>query len=75
MSLDLEAAMAAAQAAAESAFRTAGMDDPKVMVNVAWRGARGAEYVAGSSAQPGMTPFLADSLRQSADEVEEAAAA
>lgn len=69
--IDLEAAMSAATKAARDAFAAAGMPDPGVVVNVQWR--RGLTfYVAGGAVPRRPTDLLAESLRASADEVDEA---
>jgi hypothetical protein len=70
---DLEEAMGAAWVAATDAFLVAGMPAPKVLINVAW-GESGCEFVAGGSVPPGTPAFISESLRATADEVEESAA-
>jgi hypothetical protein len=47
-------------------------DAPIVVVTVAWRAPSGEPYVIGTAIPEGGHPLLADSLRQSADEAEEA---
>jgi len=47
-------------------------EDAVVVVTVAWHGPDGSPYVIGTAVPEGGHPLLADSLRQSADEAEEA---
>lgn len=46
--------------------------DPVVVVTVAWHALSGNPYVIGTAVPDGGHPLLADSLRQSATEAEEA---
>jgi selenocysteine lyase/cysteine desulfurase len=63
---------AAVEAAREAAADRLHVDDLVVVVNVAWRTEGGNQFAYGSAVPPHGVDLLADSLRQSAEEAEEA---
>lgn len=65
----LENLAAAAVEAASKVLSDAGLRDFEVVVNVAWLDPSDNEYAMGTAASSRL-PMLADSLRQSAEEVE-----
>lgn len=67
----LENLAASTAFAAREALKSSGLRDFEVVVNVAWRDPDGNEFAMGTAASPRL-PMLADSLKQSVEEVTDA---